>query len=97
MSLSKQNYRLEGIDVALDINKYVVISGSAEARKKAALSKSEAFDLTTRELRCPYCGYLVLKLFSDMRTGHLESKCPKCKKISQYNTAYFKREKSKTR
>ena len=83
--------------MALDINRYVVSSGNDEARRMAALSTREAFDLTTRELRCPYCGFLVLKLFSDMHTGHLESKCPKCKMISQYNTAYFKREKRKTR
>ena len=83
--------------MALDINRYVVSSENSEAQILAALSREESLDLTSRELRCPYCGFLVLKLFSDMHTGHLESKCPKCKRISLYNTAYYKRVRRKAR
>ena len=36
--------------------------------QKLRLSKSEAEGLTMREIHCPYCGFLVDKVFGRFRT-----------------------------
>ena len=77
------------------VRRYEVSASNEEAILKAKLSTKETLDLSERDLRCPFCGFLILKLFSDMHSGHLQAKCPKCKTISQYNTAYFRRKKRK--
>ncbi len=58
--------------------------------KKLILSRKEVSQLDIRDLRCPYCNFLVDRIYSDA-AGHRESKCPKCKKVTVYNMAYFRR------
>lgn len=58
--------------------------------KKLILSKKEVIKLEVRDLRCPYCNFLVDRIYSDA-AGHRESKCPKCKKVTIYNMAYFRK------
>ena len=60
--------------------------------KKLILSKQEVASLEVRDLRCPYCSFLVDRIYSDA-TGHKESKCPKCKRVTVYNMAYFRKVK----
>lgn len=63
---------------------------TAEKQEKVELSHTESLDLTERELRCPYCNYFIMTLFSDA-TGHLKAKCDHCKQITTYNLGYFRR------
>ena len=63
-------------------------------RQKAAASEREAEDLVSRSLRCPNCGYVVGVVFSDA-TGHMRTKCQKCKAVSVLNLAYFHRQKQR--
>jgi phage FluMu protein Com len=63
---------------------------SLEARRKAVLSHREAASLVERDLRCPECGFKVGMAYSDS-SGHIKSKCQKCKSVSVLNLAYFRR------
>ena len=51
---------------------------SADNRYKLLLSRSESAGLQLREIHCPYCGFLVERVFSDV-TGHKMVYCKKCK------------------
>ncbi len=59
-------------------------------REKVEHSHEESLDLTERELRCPYCNYFIMTLYSDVK-GHLRAKCDHCKQITTYNLGYFRR------
>lgn len=63
---------------------------SAEKLYRLELSKKEASDLELREIRCPYCGFLIDKVFSDA-TGHKMITCRKCKEEYPINLGYFRR------
>lgn len=63
---------------------------SEEIRKKLYRSRIECSMLEKRDLRCPYCGFLIDRIYSDA-AGHRESKCEKCKRITVFNMAYFRR------
>lgn len=63
---------------------------SAENMQKLRLSRSETEGLRLREIRCPYCGYLVERVFSDI-TGHKMVFCKKCKEEYPVNLGYFRR------
>lgn len=63
---------------------------SPEAVCKLRLSLSETEGLTLRDIRCPYCGYLVERVFSDV-TGHKMVHCRKCKEEYPVNLGYFRR------
>lgn len=67
-----------------------VIELPPEVLERIRLSEEECEDLTVRELRCPYCNFLLDIIFSDA-TGHRRSKCPKCKRVLTMNVAYFRR------
>ncbi len=54
------------------------------------LSKEETQGLQLREIRCPYCGFLIDKVFSDA-TGHKMITCRKCKAEYPINLGYFRR------
>lgn len=54
------------------------------------LSLNEAKGLNQRDLRCPYCGYMIQSVFEDAR-GHLSVRCNKCKKMLVINLEYFRR------
>ncbi len=63
---------------------------SAENLRKLQLSRSETQGLYLREIHCPYCGYLVERVFSDA-TGHKMVFCKKCKEEYPVNLGYFRR------
>lgn len=52
-------------------------------------SKEESAGLTLREIHCPYCGFLIDKVFSDA-TGHKMITCRKCKSEYPINLGYFR-------
>lgn len=63
---------------------------SPNVRKRLLLSRYEAESLNERDIRCPVCGFLIQRVYSDA-TGHLSIKCQKCKNINIINLAYFRR------
>jgi len=65
---------------------------SPEVRQKLSNSKQEAQNLTLRDINCPYCGFLVERVFSDI-TGHKMIFCKKCKQEYPVNLGYFRRMK----
>lgn len=67
---------------------------SAEAFHKLSASQKETVTLTLREIRCPYCDFLVEKVFSDI-TGHKMVYCRKCKTEYPINLGYFRRMKKR--
>ena len=54
------------------------------------LSRVEADSLRERDLLCPECKFRIQTVYSDIQ-GHLRVKCPKCKKVSILNLAYFRK------
>lgn len=69
---------------------YRQTSMSQDALYKLNLSRSEAEGLSMRDIRCPYCGYLVERVFSDV-TGHKMVHCRNCKEEYPVNLGYFRR------
>ena len=65
-------------------------SVSQDSLYKLRLSRSETEGLFLRDIRCPYCGYLVERVFSDV-TGHKMVHCRKCKEEYPVNLGYFRR------
>ena len=63
---------------------------SEENLHKLRLSRSETEGLCLRDIHCPYCGYLVERVFSDI-TGHKMVFCKKCKEEYPVNLGYFRR------
>lgn len=63
-----------------------------EVRHKLSCSLQETLKLTLRDINCPYCGYLVERVFSDI-TGHKMVFCKKCKEEYPVNLGYFRRMK----
>lgn len=63
---------------------------SPDTSRKLSASRREAAALTLREIRCPYCDFLVEKVFSDV-TGHKMVYCRKCKMEYPINLGYFRR------
>ena len=63
-----------------------------EIQRKLELCVKEAAGLTLRDVRCPFCNFLVSRVFSDVG-GHYLAKCQKCKKESILNFAYFRRQR----
>lgn len=61
-----------------------------ENRIKLARSASEAAGMTLRDIRCPRCGGIIGKYYSDAR-GHQYMKCRKCKFEGIINLEYFRR------
>ena len=49
-------------------------------------------NLTLRDVRCPRCSYLIIKVYSDT-IGHIRPKCPKCKAVDTLDLAYFRRQR----
>jgi phage FluMu protein Com len=65
---------------------------SPEIKRKLQISKMEIATLAIREIRCPYCGFLVERVFSDA-SGHKMIYCKKCKEEYPVNLGYFRRMK----
>lgn len=66
----------------------------AEVSRKLTASRKETVTLTLREIRCPYCDFLVEKVFSDV-AGHKMVYCRKCKTEYPINLGYFRRMKNR--
>ncbi len=66
---------------------------SDENRIKAELSASETEGMVDRALRCPNCGHVAAILYEDLKTGHLATKCVKCRTVFTVNFEYFRRPK----
>ncbi len=64
-------------------------SVNADKLYRLERSKEEAAGLTLREIHCPYCGFLIDKVFSDA-TGHKMITCRKCKCEYPINLGYFR-------
>ena len=54
------------------------------------LSLEDLTGVSMREIRCPYCQFLMEKVGSDLRTGHKEVKCGKCKAEFVIDYRYFR-------
>ncbi len=65
---------------------------SDDILSKLAKSKQEAEGLAKRNIRCPFCGFLIDKVYSDI-SGHKEIFCRKCKRKYIINLGYFRRHK----
>lgn len=65
---------------------------SKEKETLAFLSEREADNLAERVLRCPVCGFKIGAAYSDS-TGHIRTKCQKCKHVWVLNLAYFRRQR----
>ena len=63
-----------------------------EVAEKLLKSKKETEELSMRDIHCPYCDYLIERVFSDI-SGHKEVYCKKCKKKYVLNLGYFRRQK----
>ena len=63
-----------------------------ETEAKLTICAEEAEGLALRDIRCPYCGFLITKAFSDA-SGHYLARCRKCKHEFILNFAYFRRQK----
>lgn len=72
------------------VQTYRQTSVSQDALYKLRLSSQETEGLSLRDIRCPYCGYLVERVFSDA-TGHKMVHCRKCKEEYPVNLGYFRR------
>lgn len=75
-----------------NVRTYCQTDVSEENLYKLQLSQSETEGLVLREIRCPYCGYLVERVFSDI-TGHKMVYCKKCKEEYPVNLGYFRKVK----
>ncbi len=59
------------------------------------LSLEDITGVSMRDIRCPYCGFLMERVGSDLRNGHKEAKCDKCKAEFLIDYRYFKTAKNK--
>lgn len=64
-------------------------SVSVDNLYRLRLSREETQGLQLREIRCPYCGFIIDKVFSDA-TGHKMITCRKCKAEYPINLGYFR-------
>ena len=63
-----------------------------ERQQQLDQSAKGSINLTLRDVRCPRCGYLIIKVYSDP-IGHIRPKCPKCKAVDTLDLAYFRRQR----
>ena len=68
---------------------------SAAVLDKLELSRQMAEKVPTRQMRCPYCGYLV-RIIPVTQTEVVYVKCQKCKFDGPLSPAYFRRMKRQT-
>lgn len=67
---------------------------SPDVLRKLSASHRETAALTLREIHCPFCSFMVEKVFSDA-TGHKMVYCRKCKSEYPINLGYFRRMKNR--
>ena len=63
---------------------------SPDVLRKLELSRLEAENVKTREMRCPICGFL-LRIIPVTQTDIVFVKCRKCKFDGALSPAYFRR------
>ena len=63
---------------------------SPDVLRKLELSRLEAENIETREMRCPICGFLV-RIIPVTQTDIVFVKCRKCKFDGALSPAYFRR------
>jgi uncharacterized protein YbaR (Trm112 family) len=68
------------------------VTVSPETMQKLRSSRAETIGLSMRDINCPFCGYLVERVFSDI-SGHKMIFCKKCKEEYPVNLGYFRRMK----
>lgn len=74
------------------MNPYLNMKPTFEAKRKIDLSRKEVDGLTLRDVKCPYCGFVISRVYPDVQ-GHIMAKCQKCKNVMTLNLAYFRRQK----
>ena len=67
---------------------------SPDVSRRLSDSRRESAALTLREIHCPFCSFLVEKVFSDA-AGHKMVYCRKCKSEYPINLGCFRRIKAK--
>ena len=67
---------------------------SPDVSRRLSDSRRQSAALTLREIHCPFCSFLVEKVFSDA-AGHKMVYCRKCKSEYPINLGYFRRMKNK--
>ena len=67
---------------------------SPDVSRKLSDSRRQSAALTLREIHCPFCSFLVEKVFSDA-AGHKMVYCRKCKSEYPINLGCFRRMKAK--
>ena len=75
--------------------KYSRFQANEEAKRKLETSNNECYCLQERELKCPYCYFVMGGIFSDSG-AHIRLKFPKCGAAMIINTAYFRRQRKNT-
>jgi len=65
---------------------------SPDVLRELELSRLEAENIETREMRCPICGFLV-RIIPVTQTDIVFVKCRKCKFDGALSPAYFRRVK----
>lgn len=73
-------------------NELPIPPASPERQLRLEQSAQESANLTLRDVRCPRCNYLIIRVYSDT-VGHIRPKCPKCKAVDTLNLAYFRRQR----
>ena len=53
------------------------VTPTPELMAKIRRARDAIAEQKPREVRCPFCGHRLAKIFEDTR-GHLETKCAKC-------------------
>lgn len=56
------------------------VTPTPELMAKIRRARDAIAEQKPREVRCPFCGHRLAKIFEDTR-GHLETKCSKCGKV----------------
>ena len=67
---------------------------SPDVSRRLSDSRRQSAALTLREIHCPFCSFLVEKVFSDA-AGHKMVYCRKCKSEYPINLGCFRRIKAK--
>lgn len=67
---------------------------SPDVSRRLSDSRRQSAALTLREIHCPFCSFLVEKVFSDA-AGHKMVYCRKCKSEYPINLGCFRRMKVK--
>lgn len=65
---------------------------SEAVKRNLEKSALETKGMTLRDIRCPYCGFLIARVYSDVQ-GHYLARCKKCKREQPLNLAYFRSQK----